>query len=315
MASTAEAAPPTVAPRHALHTDPRAWPETNCYADLWIEVLHALGHEPRAAFGFTVAQEWEGDHFTFFKPPLEDLERLYGLRVDELAIYDDVPAHVAGQVARGRLVAVEVDGFFLPDTAGVSYRVEHGKTTVAVAAIDLAARTLDYFHGPGRFSLAGEDFEGVFLTGAPEDRPFLPYVEVIKPGAAKAPADLHAEARGVLARHVARAPADNPVRAFQAELPAQVAALAERPFAMFHKYAFNTLRQLGANFELLATHLEWLGGDPAQAAPSAQRIADVAKAVQFQLARALARRRFDALVPALDPAAEAWDALIARLGA
>lgn len=299
--------------RHPLHAPDRSWPQTNCYADLWIEVLAHLGCEPLAAFGFTVAQDWEGDHFTFFKPPLEDLEALYGLRVDELAIYDDVPGHAALQLARGRLVTIEVDSFFLPDTRGVSYRTEHGKTTIAVVGIDAGARTLDYFHGVGRYALSGEDWEGVFLTDAPPERPFLPYAEVVKPHAAPAAPDLRAEAERRLARHLGRAPAHNPLRAFQAAAPAQVAALAERPFAHFHLYAFNTLRQVGANFELLASHLAWLG-DEAGAGP-ALTIAQGAKAAQFQLARALAKRRFDALPATLDPAADAWDALLAHLRA
>jgi hypothetical protein len=29
--------------RHAMHAGERHWPQTNCYADLWIEILHALG--------------------------------------------------------------------------------------------------------------------------------------------------------------------------------------------------------------------------------------------------------------------------------
>ena len=28
---------------HALHSSERIWPETNCYVDLWIEVLNAMG--------------------------------------------------------------------------------------------------------------------------------------------------------------------------------------------------------------------------------------------------------------------------------
>ncbi|NKF34703.1 DUF1839 family protein, partial [Pseudomonas sp. BGM005] len=29
--------------QHALHSGERAWPETNCYVDLWIEVLATSG--------------------------------------------------------------------------------------------------------------------------------------------------------------------------------------------------------------------------------------------------------------------------------
>ena len=75
---------------HALHSSERIWPETNCYVDLWIEVLNAMRLPPEAMLGFTLTQDFEGDQFTFFKVPLEDLESLYGIRVTELAIFDRV---------------------------------------------------------------------------------------------------------------------------------------------------------------------------------------------------------------------------------
>ena len=31
--------------RHATHAETCAWPEKNCYVDLWIELVHALGLE------------------------------------------------------------------------------------------------------------------------------------------------------------------------------------------------------------------------------------------------------------------------------
>ena len=42
-ARAAQAAP------HALHQGERVWQETNCYVDLWIELLHGFGLDPRAA--------------------------------------------------------------------------------------------------------------------------------------------------------------------------------------------------------------------------------------------------------------------------
>ncbi|MBE7204408.1 MAG: DUF1839 family protein, partial [Parafilimonas terrae] len=66
---------------HALHDAGRDWPETNCYVDLWIELLHGRGLVPEAMLGFTLRQDFEGDQFTFFKPPTGDIERLYGLEV------------------------------------------------------------------------------------------------------------------------------------------------------------------------------------------------------------------------------------------
>ena len=297
---------------HPLHAGERIWPETNCYVDLWIEVLASHHVAPEAMLGFTLTQDFEGDQFTFFKVPLEDLEELYGIRVTELAIFDSVEAHVAEQIRRGRICLVEMDSFYMPDTRGVAYRQEHGKTTVAINRLDLEAKQLDYFHTAGFFRLEGEDFDGLFhLNDGPEDLPFLPYTEFAKfPEKRPDEAHLRREAKRLLAFHFARRPSENPVAAFARVFPKQVEAVAERPFGFFHKYAFNTLRQLGANFELAGSHLDWLGLEGGDAA---RKISETAKSVQFQLARAVTRRKFDPLATALDPAIEAWDTLMADL--
>ena len=59
--------------------------------------------------------------------------------MQEVALYDTLEAHVVEQTRRGRLMVFEVDGFHLPDTRGVSYRLEHTKTTIAVNRIDPGA--------------------------------------------------------------------------------------------------------------------------------------------------------------------------------
>ena len=46
---------------HALHSLDRSWPETNCYTDLWIELLHALGMEPHAMLPFLFSLDFEGE--------------------------------------------------------------------------------------------------------------------------------------------------------------------------------------------------------------------------------------------------------------
>jgi hypothetical protein len=303
---------------HPLHDAERIWPETNCYIDLWIETLHALGLDPEAMLGFTLTQDFEGDQFTFFKVPLEDLETLYGIRAQELAIYEPAERHVATQIARGRLCLVEMDSYFLPDTPGVSYRLEHGKTTVAITALDVGARTMTYFHNGGLFALEGEDFDGVFQRGDhAQALPFLPYTEFAKfPAKAPAPDARRAEALRLLKVHYDRRPAANPFAAYAESFAADIEALAERPFDAFHKYAFNTLRQAGANFELAATHLDWLAQDGAFAGPAdaAREIATTCKSLQFQLARALARKKFDKLGEGLQPAAAAWDRMMSDLG-
>ena len=309
-------AEPSAAPAyksHPLHGPDRAWPETNCYVDLWIELLHLRGLAPEAMLGFTLRQDFEGDQFTFFKPGMADVEALYGLRLEELAVYDGLEGHALVQAQRGRPILVEVDAWHLPDTAGTTYRRGHAKTTIGILALDPGAKSLDYLHNAGRFALDGADYDGIFAP-----TPLPPYAEFVKEIAPPLPRERLAAAALVLLRgHRARAPRDNPVRAFRAALEARAGALVGRPLSVFHAYAFNTTRQLGANFELMGSHLAWLGeagaGDFAEAAEAATRLAGEAKAFQFQLARAFHRRSAEGLAPRLDAAAASYEAVFAAL--
>ena len=300
--------------RHVLHGPDRIWPESNCYSDLWIEVLQAMGRAPEAAFGFTITQDFEGDQFTFAKPLLEDLEVLYGVVAQELAIYDDVATHVEMQLSMGRLSFVEVDSFFLPDTRGLSYQTNHGKTSIAINRLDRSGRRAEYFHGPGYHVLEGDDFEGVFNGYGDDAPPFLPYVEFVKFPTIAQPAPDPGLAAELLARHLRRRPIGNPIGRFQGLLPMQAEMVANREPGFFHLFAFNTLRQFGANFELLSSHLNWLTGrDDTPGFESCMVIARTAKAAQFQLARACARKRFDSLPGVLQPAVDAYDELVETL--
>lgn len=281
--------------RHPLHAAARDWPETNCYADLWIVLLHARGLEPAAMLGFLAAVDWEGDQFTFFKPPAEDLRRLYAAAVQELALYEDAEAHAAEQVRRGRAVLLEVDAWFLPDTAGTAYRRQHTKTTIAVLGLDPARRRLRYVHNSGLFELGAEDYGGVFGPGA---HGLFPYAEVARflPGAALAGPALRDAAAALLAGHLRARRPGSPVRDFAADLPRHLEALARRGGGdALHRFSFNTLRQLGAACELLAGHLRWLDAGAAGIADAALDVSAGAKALQFVLARQL--RRGDASAP------------------
>jgi hypothetical protein len=298
---------------HPLHDSGRDWPETNCYVDLWIELLHGRGLAPEAMLGFTLRQDFEGDQFTFFKPPPGDIEYLYGLEVLELAVYRDLESHALIQVGAGRPVLVEVDAFYLPDTHGTTYGRDHGKTTIGILALDAAAGELDYLHNAGRFRLSGADYAGIF---GPATLP--PYAEFVKAVAPPLMAgDLPGAARDLLVRHRARAPQHNPVLAFRDALAATAEELVCRPLSVFHAYAFNTTRQLGANFEMLASHLTWLGesgaGDFASVAEAAADLSREAKAFQFQLARAFHRRSAAGLAPRLDRPAETYARVFALL--
>jgi hypothetical protein len=295
---------------HALHGGERAWVESNCYVDLWIEVLATLGLDPHAALGFCAAVDFEGDQWTFFKPPLADLLSLHGLDVQELCVWDALGGHVDEQLARGRLVIVEADAFWLRDTAGTTYRAEHGKTAIAVERLDLAAGTMGYFHNGGYFHLDGEDVQHVL---APPGLP--PYVELVRLDRLRTPTTV--DAWRALTAHFARRPSTSPAAAFAARFTARDRAWLEAgSLPAFHRWAFATLRQCGAAHELLASHLRWL--DAARFAEPAARfdeLAQSAKAVQFRVARAVNRKKPIAIEDGLAAIVLAYDAGMRALGA
>ena len=300
--------------RHAIHGDDRVWGETNCYTDLLVELLHGLGHEPLAMLPFTLGIDFEGDQWTFFKPPQADLYDLYGADLQELAIWRPLVDHLVEQVDAGRPVLVELDSWFLPDTAGTAYRTTHTKTTVGVNEIDLKRGRLGYFHNAGYFALEGQDFRDIFqLDGPAHERMLPPYVEYLKwrpgfeppKGAALVEASL-----ALLRKHLDRIPAQNPFPRFKERFARDLEWLMQAEIGRFHTYSFATLRQYGACFELASSYLEWLAGHGVQGAREASgaflEIAQTAKAFQFQLARAMARRKTLELSP-IDAMGAQWD--------
>lgn len=72
---------------HFSHARERIWPETNCYADLWIETLHALGLDPVPAFACAPSADHDSLQWTFLKQQPEDLRRLSGLEVTEEIVW------------------------------------------------------------------------------------------------------------------------------------------------------------------------------------------------------------------------------------
>lgn len=321
---------PATYARHPLHNDDRAWIESNCYVDLWIELLHTSGVEPLAALPFTFTIDLEGDQWTFFKFPSADLTDLYGVDVIELQIWRPITAHLEEQLALGRPSLVEVDAFYLPDTIGTTYRQAHVKTTIGIQALDGAEQRAGYFHNAGYYELAGADFEGVFrLEGELTDPKYLPpYVEVAKlgvrpgPGPALSGRALVARSIELLSAHLARAPLDNPFGRYASRFHADLDALAGEPLTQFHLYSFATLRQCGAAFELGGAYLRWLQANGEHGleriGAACDIVATTAKTLQFKLARSVnANRPFDP-APMLATMAAAWDdamtALMARYG-
>ena len=285
--------------RHAIHGEDRAWAETNCYTDVLVELLHAMGHEPEAMLAFTLAADFEGDQWTFFKPRACEISDLYGLEIQELALWRPLADHFAEQVGSGNALLAEIDSFYLPDTAGTAYRNTHTKTTIGVNQIDVEGRRLGYFHNAGYFAVEGDDFDELLQTrGLPNARVLPPYVEFVKQRPGFSPPkgeELTRRSLALLDRHVARAPRDNPFPRFKARLASDLGWLMSAELDRFHAYSFATLRQFGACYELAATYLRWLAarGVDAVSEPAAlmQQIAEEAKAMQFQLARSMARRK------------------------
>jgi hypothetical protein len=307
-------------PRHALHLEPNLWLEKNCYVDLWIEVLHALGHEPLAMLPSALAVDFEGDQWTFYKPALEDIRHLYGVDVQELTVWRPLIEHAIEHVGAGKLVSTEADAFWLPDTAGTDYRRKHTKTTIVIAALDRDARRMDYFHNAGCYSLEGEDFDRLFMLGTETPADFLPlYAEVVRfdRQSRRAPQDLATQSLQLLRRTIARIPTTNPLRRFRERLERDLPLLQERGLDYYHAWAFASVRQVGVAFELSAACLEWLGasgaGDFATAVAPFRRISEANKTLILRLARVVnSRKPYDAAA-AFAEQEQAWDEGMAAL--
>ena len=308
--------------RHPLHSEDRVWSETNCYVDLWIEVMHGMGLDPMPALAFTLALDFEGDQYTFYKFAHADLNDLYGFDVQEINIWKPLIEHVVEQVALGRVIIPEVDSFWLPDTAGVSYQIDHVKSSIAIQDIDVTAKRIGYFHGKTYHELSGDDFDGVFrlapgLTG-PNVLP--PYTEIAKLEAMRplSESELTERAVALTRRYLARRPSRNPIAAHRERFPADLDWMrASSNPNLFHQYAFATFRQVGSCFEVAADYLRWLetrtGISVSVAAGELEAIAKTAKAVQFKLARAVTLKRDVDFAGAFDSMVLNWDTAMTEL--
>jgi hypothetical protein len=298
-----------------LHSSTRVFPETNCYTDLWIELLHACGFEPAAAMGFCLSVDFEADQWTFFKPPTSELELLYGIDVHEMQVYRHLIDHICDQLAHGRPLIIEVDGFHLPDTAGLSYNQAHQKTAIAVVSLDRLSERLVYFHGRGLHEVKGSDYRNLLRVDSAVSPDVLPpYVELVRfdAGEPLSGPGLRAVVRELLSQRLKRLPGKNPWSMFgewlAAELPAIIGSSAER----YHAYAFATIRQAGAAFELAQSFIEWaLPGEPAAGPASAalRHQVEGAKVLLLKLAR---QRVFDT-TKTIEQLAAAYDEAMGAL--
>ena len=249
--------------RHKTHAEDQLWVEKNCYIDIWLEVIHALGCEPLAVLPFTLAIDFEGDQWTFFKPPHGEIFDLYGIEVQELNVWRPLLDHAIEHLGAGKLISTESDAWWLPDTSGTDYRTRHSKTTIVLNEVDVERKLLGYFHNASYHTLTGEDFDRTFRVDVPRDPTFLPlFAEVLRVGKVvrRPQEELVAHSRVLWARHLARRPADNPIARFRTRFEKDLGWLTAEGLEFYHAWAFGTTRQLGSGAELVAMNLRWLAG-------------------------------------------------------
>ena len=115
----------------------------------------------------------------------------------------------------------------------------------------------------------------------------------------------------LLGAHLARVPRENPFARFRARFAEDLAWLVTQPTETFHEYAFATMRQFGAAFELSASFLGWLAqhGDAAaaQAREPCETLASHAKTLQFKAARAVMLKRAVDFEGLFDGMQAAWE--------
>lgn len=298
-------ASPTEYRPHFTHGPDRTWPETNCYFDLWIEVLHCLGLDPVPSFASLLSADHDGVQWDFVKPQPEDLRRLYGLEVAEDNIWLPVLDMVESGPGRHLLHTVEVDSWWLPDTAGTAYRNDHVKTTIVPTRVDRANRTMWYLHNAGLFELRGEDFDGVFNLSAGAGTALPPYVERIRHFPERVESDALSR---IVVEHLSRRPAGNPIHRLIDGVRSATQWLPTAGMTLFHPWAFATLRQCGSTAELtadLCVHLETPFPGAGRAEQDFRDLATAAKSVQFKMARVASGRTVD-VVPTLEAMAASW---------
>ncbi|MBC7757004.1 MAG: DUF1839 family protein [Bdellovibrio sp.] len=276
---------------HVLHSFEQNFRETNCYADLVIELVHGLGLEPVACLGYTLAADFEGDQWTFGKPSHHDLESLYGIRIEELSLYRRLLDQIATQLQCGSVPLLEVDAFHLPDTAGIDYQTSHAKTTIAITYMDVANKTIRYFHNATFAELKDEDFDGLLMPLISAQKGYLPpYCEIVKLDFVKIrPAhELRAIAFKSAQFHLKKRPFKNPIERYGLGIEAHQQAIIAGGLPAYHAYTFVALRQLGSAHQLGAHFLRWLHADDVNlhiAATAFEQISATAKMLVLKLAR------------------------------
>ena len=236
--------------------------ETNCYVDVWVELLPRTRPSGPGGARLHRAQDFEGDQFTFFKFPLGGpagpvRPRRPGTR--DLRPLESPYARAAASAAgwcwsRSTAIGCPTRRAGLPKRACEDDDAVDRHRSAQPAPRLLPQHRLSRVAGRG---LRRACFRRLAATGV-----LFPYAEFVKRDGARArpAAGLAAASVELLREHLGRRARGEPDRAWRRRLPQHLEPLAERATSSyFHLYAFNLPRQLGANFEMLGSYLRLAG--------------------------------------------------------
>ena len=302
---------------HAWHQGERVWSTTNSHLDVWIELIHTLDLDPAPILMPTLCADFEGDQWTMTRLSHTDLWACYGIAVEDLFVWRPLLAHFVEQLDRGNAVIVEVDAFHLPDMAGSSYQREHLKTQIAVTGYDRNAHRLRYLHGAAGAEVDGDDLDALITAGIGSAQ-LAPFAQIVKLDRVDGRTSAERAQLGIaLARfHATRLPARNPVRAFGDALRSHGAWLAGGDAEHYQRWAFATLQQCGAAFELGADVCAWLASydEPVSDAVAPLRaVSQSARVLHQRLVRVSQSGRMPDVSQTVDDMARAWDDAMAIL--
>lgn len=296
---------------HPWHSGKRVWSSANCHLDVWVELLHTLDLDPAPVLFSTLCADFEGDQWTLTHIPRSDLWTCYGIGLDDLCVWRPLLAHFVEQFDRGNAVLVEVDEFHLPAMVASSYQREHLKTLIAATGYDRRTHCLRYLHGALGAEVGGRDLDALLTAGIGSAQ-LAPSTWIVKLERMipRTPAE-RATLGVALARfHGTRLPARNPVRAFGEALRAHGAWLAGGDAEYYQRWAFATLHQCGAAFELGADVCAWLAshGQPVDAAvPHLRNVSYSARTLHQRLVRVSQSGRMPDVAHTVEDMARSWD--------
>ena len=146
----------------AAHAATAAWPETNCYVDLWIELLHALASS-RWRRCRSRSPSTRRRPVDVLQVPPRRPRRALRRRRHELNVWRSLHrsrCRAAGPGApvdrRSRRVLSARHGGHVLSHASTSRRRSRSRRSI------VEERRLGYFHNAGYYELDGDDFAGVF---------------------------------------------------------------------------------------------------------------------------------------------------------